>query len=82
MRNKHLKIKIMEITKDNHKVIKVAEIATSTSFQLGMINSMVNSFLHDLHGKNMAGEEIVKAMELLRNELSKAPSINEMIQKA
>ena len=72
----------MEITKGNHQIVRVTEIATKTSIELNMINHMVNSFMHDLHAKDFAGEGIVNAMELLRNELNNAPSINEMIKKA
>ena len=72
----------MEITKENHTIVRVTEIATSTKVQLDMINSLVNSFLHDVHGKSFAGDEIVKAMDELRTKLDNAPSINEMIKNA
>jgi hypothetical protein len=72
----------MEITKENHTIVRVTEIATKTSVELNTINHLVNSFLHDLHAKSFAGEEIVKAMDNLRTLLEDAPSIREMIEKA
>ena len=44
----------MEITKENHQIVRVAEIATKTNVELNLINSLVNSFLHDLHAKDFA----------------------------
>ena len=72
----------MIITQDNHKIIRVAEIATKTCTELNIINHLVNSFLHDLHAKDFAGAEIVSAMEKLREKLDKAPSISYMIENA
>ena len=72
----------MEITKENHKIVRVTEIATKTSVELNIINQQINSFMHDLQAKDFAGEEIVKAMDALRTALNNVPSINEMIKKA
>jgi len=72
----------MEITKENHLIVRVTEIATKTSVELKIIHSLINSFMHDLHAKELAGEEIVKAMDELRTKLNNVPRIDEMIRKA
>jgi len=72
----------MKITKENHTIVRVTEIATKTNVELNIINNQINSFLHDLHAKDFAGENIVKVMNELRTLLDDSPSINEMIAKA
>jgi len=72
----------MKITQENHEIVRVAEIATKTKVELNIINNLVNSFLHDLHAKGFAGDDIVSAMENLREKLDSAPSIEAMIENA
>jgi len=72
----------MKITKENHEIVRVAEMATKTKVELDIINSLINSFLHDLHAKSFAGEDIVSAMEKLRNSMENVPSVQRMIENA